>query len=69
MEDLIGGRKQRWFEAGVSGVVGQVRTTRTVLEPNDLTNPAPPRNLVKGWVAPSIPGSTSPVSFGLVGEV
>lgn len=40
--DLAGGRRDRPFEAGISGVVGQLRNTQLVTGPGDLL-PAPDR--------------------------
>ncbi len=69
VEELTGGRKERWMEAGISGVVGQVRTTRTVWEPSDLTDPTPPRNIVNVWGGAIDTRINLTRSFGLVGEV
>jgi hypothetical protein len=47
IETLTGGRKARAFELGTSAFVGQVRTTRSILAPQDPQNPI--RNVVDCW--------------------
>ena len=44
---LSGGRKQRPVELGVSGVVGQLRTSRSILAPPDPQSPV--RKVVNTW--------------------
>lgn len=47
VEAMAGGRKQRRAEVGVSGVVGQLRTTRLITAPTDPD--APTRAVVNTW--------------------
>lgn len=47
VEELAGGRKQRRAEVGVSGVVGQLRTTRLITAPTDPD--VPNRGVVNTW--------------------
>lgn len=47
IETLTGGRKARAFELGSSAFVGQIRTTRSILAPQDPQNPI--RNVVDCW--------------------
>jgi hypothetical protein len=47
LETLIGGRKARAFESGSSAFVGQVRSTRSILAPQDPQSPA--RNVIDCW--------------------
>lgn len=47
VEELAGGRKQRRAEVGVSGVVGQLRTTRLITAPTDPESPT--RAVVDTW--------------------
>ena len=47
METLTGGRKARAFELGSSAFVGQIRTTRSILAPQDPQNPV--RTVVDCW--------------------
>jgi hypothetical protein len=47
IETLTGGRKTRFFELGSSAFVGQIRTTRSILAPQDPQNPV--RSVVDCW--------------------
>jgi hypothetical protein len=47
IEELAGGRKQRAAELGVSGMVGQLRTTRLITAPTDPE--VPTRAVVDTW--------------------
>jgi hypothetical protein len=47
IEPLTGGRKARTFELGASAFVGQIRTTRSILAPQDPQNPI--RSVVDCW--------------------
>lgn len=47
IEELAGGRKQRRAELGISGVVGQLRTTRLIAAPTDPD--VPNRAIVDTW--------------------
>ncbi len=46
-ETLVGNRKARAFELGASAFVGQIRTTRSILAPQDPQSPI--RNVVDCW--------------------
>jgi hypothetical protein len=46
-ETLVGNRKARPFELGSSAFVGQIRTTRSILAPQDPQSPI--RNVVDCW--------------------
>jgi hypothetical protein len=47
IEELTGGRKARAFELGSSAFIGQIRTTRSILSPQDPENPI--RTVVDCW--------------------
>jgi len=67
METLTGGRKARTFELGSSAFVGQIRTTRSILAPQDPQNPV--RSVVDCWGF-GIDGAINVTSsIGLQGEL
>ncbi len=47
LETLTGGRKARFFELGSSAFIGQIRSTRSILAPQDPQSPI--RNVVDCW--------------------
>jgi hypothetical protein len=66
IQDFAGGRKLRPFELGVSGVVGQLRTSRIVTSPTEVDSPV--RAIVDVWglgVDAQIPLTHE---FGFAGE-
>ena len=67
METLTGGRKARTFELGSSAFVGQVRTTRSNLAPQDPQNPV--RSVVNCWGFGIDAAINLTSSIGLQGEL
>jgi hypothetical protein len=63
IEDYMGGRKQRAVEMGVSGVVGQIRSTRV-----DLGTPGPLRVVQDIWALGSDLQLALTDRFGVFGE-
>lgn len=64
LDEYMGGRKQRPFEVGVSGVVGQIRTTRI-----DLGTPGPLRRVQDIWALGSDLQLVLTDRLGVFGEV
>lgn len=64
IDEYMGGRKQRAFEMGISGVVGQIRTTRI-----DLGVPGPLRRTQDIWALGSDLQLALTDRFGMFGEV
>jgi hypothetical protein len=65
-EELSGGRKQRRAELGVSGVVGQLRTTRLITAPTDPD--VPNRAIVNTWGLGIDAQVSVSEQFGFAGE-
>lgn len=67
VEELAGGRKQQRAEVGVSGVVGQLRTTRLITAPTD---PESPTRAVVNTRGLGVDGQWAVTTrFGLAGEL
>jgi hypothetical protein len=67
LETLTGGRKARTFELGSSAFVGQVRTTRSILAPQDPQSPI--RTVVDCWGFGVDAAINLTQSIGLQGEL
>lgn len=67
VEELCGGRKQRPLEVGVSGVVGQLRTTRLITAPTDPD--VPNRSIIDTWGLGADFQWAAASWFGLAGEL
>jgi hypothetical protein len=67
LEPLTGGRKARAFELGASAFVGQVRTTRSILAPEDPQIPI--RSVVDCWGFGIDVAIQITQSFGFQGEL
>ncbi|MCU0707678.1 MAG: hypothetical protein MUF23_05255 [Pirellula sp.] len=67
LEPLTGGRKARAFELGASAFVGQVRTTRSILAPEDPQIPI--RSVVDCWGFGIDVAIQITESFGFQGEL
>jgi hypothetical protein len=67
IETLTGGRKARAFELGSSAFVGQIRTTRSILAPQDPQSPI--RNIVDCWGFGVDAAVNLTSSIGLQGEL
>ncbi len=66
-ETLVGNRKARPFELGSSAFVGQIRTTRSILAPQDPQSPI--RNVVDCWGFGIDTAVNLTSSFGFQGEL
>lgn len=67
VEELVGGRKQRTAEFGLSGFVGELRTTRLITAPTDPD--VPDRAIIKTW-ALGLDGDWAVTDrFGFSGEL
>ena len=66
-ETLVGNRKARAFELGSSAFVGQIRTTRSILAPQDPQSPI--RNVVDCWGFGVDAAVNLTSSIGIQGEV
>ncbi len=66
IEELCGGRKQRFAELGLSGVVGQIRTSRSILAPSDPQSPN--REVIDVWGVGSDVQIAATPSAGFSGE-
>jgi hypothetical protein len=67
IETLIDGRKARFFELGSSAFVGQIRTTRSILAPQDPQNSV--RSVVDCWGFGIDAAINLTSSFGVQGEL
>lgn len=66
-ETLVGNRKARAFELGSSAFVGQIRTTRSILAPQDPQSPT--RNVIDCWGFGVDAAVNLTSSIGIQGEV
>ena len=66
-ETLVGNRKARAFELGSSAFVGQIRTTRSILAPQDPQSPI--RNVIDCWGFGVDAAVNLTSSIGIQGEV
>lgn len=68
--DLAGGRRDRPFEVGLSGVVGQLRNTQLVTAPGDLIPTADTRRFVTDVYGVAVDGKAALTErLGIVGEL